>query len=178
MLSSCVQECPSSGLFGSFCSVDLLLFGAFLDSARMNGDCVLALLAADWAAPGKLAGAALHHLSPARSVAWSAAHQLTAIWCQSRGSWVCFRGERRHFSAIFLIDYVDCVLWVALTVTSPTSSPRDTVVRVEIAEIWRGSKVQKVSGSGGFDLGVTGEQGCPGSDTSQANLRGRGCCKG
>lgn len=49
------------------------------------------------------------------------------------------------------------VLAVDLTVTSPTSSPRDTVVRVEMAEIWGGRKVHKVSGSRGFDLVVTGE---------------------
>ena len=32
-------------------------------------------------------------------------------------------------------DYQDC-LAVELTVTSPTGSPGDTVVRVEMAEIW------------------------------------------
>ena len=67
-------------------------------------------------------------------------------------------------------------LWdgLALTVTSPTSSPRDTVVRVKMAEIRGGRKVQKVSGSRRFDLGVTGEQGCPGSYAGQANLKGGG----
>lgn len=127
LIPSCVQKCLSGGLFESFCSVVWCLFGALLHSAGVNSDCVLALLAADRAAPGKLAGAALHHLSSPRSVPRPAAHQLTAIWCQPRGS-----------------------------ITSPTSSPRDTVVRVEMTEIWGGRKVHKVSGSRGFDLGVTG----------------------
>ena len=61
--------------------------------------------------------------------------------------------------------YLDSLV-IDLTVTSPTSSPWDTIVRVEMAEIWRGRKVHKVSGSRGFDLGVTGEQGCPRSYTS------------
>lgn len=67
------------------------------------------------------------------------------------------------------IDHVD--IDIDLTVTSPTSSPRDTIVRVKVAEIRRGCKVQKVSGSRRFDLGVPGEQSSPGSYTSQSNLR-------
>ena len=43
-----------------------------------------------------------------------------------------------------------------------------------MAEIRGGRKVQKVSGSRRFDLGVTGEQGCPGSYAGQANLKGGG----
>lgn len=51
------------------------------NSAGVNGDGVLALLAADRAAPGELAGAPLHYLGPARPVARSAAHQLAAVRC-------------------------------------------------------------------------------------------------
>lgn len=60
----------------------------YLHPAGVDGDCVLALLAADRAAPGELAWTSLHHLSPARSVPRPAAHQLTAIWSQPRGSYV------------------------------------------------------------------------------------------
>lgn len=76
-------------------------------------------------------------------------------------------------SKIILIVLLWDGLAVNLTVTSPASSPRDTILRVEVAEIWGGCKVQKISGSRGFDLGVTREQGCPGSYTSHANLRAR-----
>lgn len=80
---------------------------------------------------------------------------------------------------LIIISDPDCCppsLEMFLTVTSPPCCARDAVVRVQVAEIWRGCKVQKVSGSGGFDLGVTREQGWPGSDASKANLRrgGRG----
>lgn len=72
-----------------------------------------------------------------------------------------------------IINQIVVFLWhgvADLTITSPTSSPRDTVVRVKMAEIWGGCKIHKVSGSRGFDLGVTGEQGRPGSYASQADL--------
>lgn len=62
---------------------------------------------------------------------------------------------------------------VHLTVTSPTGGPRDTVLGIQMAEIWRGCKVEEISGSGGFHLGVPREQGCSGSYTSQTDLRGR-----
>lgn len=68
----------------------LLPVWAGLNSAGVDGDCVLALLTANRAAPGKLAGAALHHLRPARSVSWPAAHQLAAVGRQARGSWAIF----------------------------------------------------------------------------------------
>lgn len=65
--------------------------GVLSDFAGVDGDRVLALLTADGAAPGKLAGAALHHLGPARSVPRPAAHQLAAVWGQPRGS--CLSAE-------------------------------------------------------------------------------------
>lgn len=64
-----------------------------------------------------------------------------------------------------------CDVCLVLTVASPTSCPRDTIVRVKTAKIWRGRHVQKVSCSRGFNLGITGKQGWPGSYTCQANLR-------
>lgn len=156
--------------------------GAVLHPAGVNRDCVLALLAADRAAPRELAGAALHHLGPTRSVARPAAHQLAPVWRQPRGS--CGGFIEVGAAALCVIDWIaQCVLTrcdgpgINLTIASPPSSPRDTVVRVEMAEIWRRRKVHKVSGSRGLDLWVTGEQGCPGSDTSQAHLGGGGCLK-
>lgn len=93
------------------------LVRAGLDSAGVDGDCVLALLAADWAAPRKLARAALHHLSPACSVSRPTAHQLAAIWCQARGPWVCFRTEQMFaifFSLWFQIrNFITVVTWDA-----------------------------------------------------------------
>lgn len=81
---------------------------AALNPAGVDGDCVLALLTADRAAPGKLAGAALHHLRPACSVSRPAAHQLAAVGRQARGSWVfCFflfffwRTEKHFLSFAF-----------------------------------------------------------------------------
>lgn len=52
--------------------------------AGVNEHGVLALLTADRAAPGELAGASLHHLRPARTVPGPTAQQLTAVWGQSR----------------------------------------------------------------------------------------------
>lgn len=60
-----------------------------------------------------------------------------------------------------------------LTVTSPTGGSRDTVLGIQMAEIWRGCKVEEISGSGGFHLGVPWEQGRSGSYTSQTDLKGR-----
>lgn len=96
--SVCLVVCS-----GSFCSVVLVLSGLVLHSAGVNSDCVLALLAADWAAPGKLAGAALYHLSPACSVSWPATHQLASIWSQPRGSWDCV-SEDSNVTFSTLID--------------------------------------------------------------------------
>lgn len=62
-----------------------------------------------------------------------------------------------------------------LTVASPTSSPRDAVLRIQMAEIWGGCKIQQISGSRRFDLGVPREEGRPGSNTSEADLRWRQC---
>lgn len=60
-----------------------------------------------------------------------------------------------------------------LTVASSTSSPRDSILWIQMAEIWGGCKIQQISGSRGFDLGVPREEGRPGSNTSEANLRWR-----
>lgn len=108
LIPSCVHEWVSTGLFGSFSAQPVCSGRVSLShSAGVNGDRVLALLAADWAAPGKLAGAALHHLGPARSVPRPAAHQLAAVRGQPRGSWVCFRRGQRHFSLIVVIYKLD-----------------------------------------------------------------------
>ena len=64
-----------------------VLAEAVLFSAGVDQDCVLALLAADRAAPGELAGATLHHLCPAGPVPRPAAHQLTPVRGQSGGTW-------------------------------------------------------------------------------------------
>lgn len=58
-----------------------------------------------------------------------------------------------------------------LTVASSPGCSRDAVLRIQMAEIWGGCKVEQVSGSGGFDLRVPGEQGRPGSNASEADLR-------
>lgn len=91
---SCVQECLSGGLFAVEHRACLLsTLGpcwTLLHSAGVNSNCVLALLAADRAAPRKLAGAALYHLSSACSVPRPTTHQLAAIRCQSRGTWGMF----------------------------------------------------------------------------------------
>lgn len=75
---------------GLFLSVSLIPVPS--DFTGVNGDCIFALLTANGAAPGKLAGASLHHLGPARSVSRPAAHQLASVWRQSRGS--CFTKDR------------------------------------------------------------------------------------
>lgn len=64
-----------------------------------------------------------------------------------------------------------------LTVASSTSSPRDAILRIQMAEVRGGCKVQQISGSRGFDLGVPREEGRPGSNTSEADLRWRWCWK-
>lgn len=90
----------SAHLFGSF-----LGGGSFSHSTGVNSDCVLALLAANGAAPGELAGAALHHLSSPGSVPWPAADQLTAVWCKPRGS--CVWKTAKSFVFIHLVDRLD-----------------------------------------------------------------------
>lgn len=67
----------------------------------------------------------------------------------------------------------EMVFAVDLTVTSPTGGPRNTILGIEMAEIWGGCKVEEISGSRGFYLGVPREQGRSGSYTSQTDLRGR-----
>lgn len=63
---------------------------------------------------------------------------------------------------------------MALTITAPPSGPGDTIVRVKTTEVWGGGEVHQVPGCRGFDLGVTGKQGCSGAYTGQADLGGRG----
>ena len=67
------------------------------DSAGVDGHCVPALLAADRAAPGELAGAALDHLGPPRSVPGPTAHQLTAVWGEPGRP--CDRGNNNMFTS-------------------------------------------------------------------------------
>lgn len=67
---------------------------------------------------------------------------------------------------------------VNFTIASPSSSPRDAIFRIKMAEVWGGCKIHKVSGSRGFDVGVTGEKSWPGSNTSQSNLEGQWCHNG
>lgn len=134
---------------------------AALNPAGVDGDCVLALLTADRAAPGKLAGAALHHLRPARSVSRPAAHQLAAVGRQARGSWVLFfLGENREtfYELCFQNRKLSRVsdVCAGLTVASSTGCSRDAVLWIQMAEIWGGCKVEQVSGSGWFDLWVPG----------------------
>lgn len=130
---------------------------AALNPAGVDGDCVLALLTADRAAPGKLAGAALHHLRPARSVSRPAAHQLAAVGRQARGSWV-WENRETLYELCFQNRKLSRVsdVCAGLTVASSTGGSRDAVLRIQMAEIWGGCKVEQVSGSGGFDLRVPG----------------------
>lgn len=139
------------------------------DFTGVNGDCVLALLTANGAAPGKLAGASLHHLGPARSVSWPAAHQLASVWRQSRGS--CF--TKRPFGRGSPSWFFFFPFEVDLTVTSPAGGPRDAVLGIQMAEVWGGRKVEEISGSRGFHLGVPREQSCSRCYTGQTDLRGR-----
>lgn len=135
---------------------------AALNPAGVDGDCVLALLTADRAAPGKLAGAALHHLRPARSVSRPAAHQLAAVGRQARGSWVLFFFFLENRETLYELCFQNRKLsrvsdvCAGLTVASSTGGSRDAVLRIQMAEIRGGCKVEQVSGSGGFDLRVPG----------------------
>lgn len=85
--------------------------GAVLHPAGVNRDCVLALLAADRAAPRELAGAALHHLGPTRSVARPAAHQLAPVRCQPRGPCGVFLEVRvRSLTGLLCVFYLDVMV--------------------------------------------------------------------
>lgn len=164
----CSSAPRSVGLDGVF-SLSVSLIPALSDFTGVNGDCILALLTANGAAPGKLAGASLHHLGPARSVSRPAAHQLASVWRQSRGS--CFTKDR--FVVDLRVGFSFFPFEVDLTVASPACGPRDTVLGIEMAEIWGGRKVEEISGSRGFHLGVPREQSCSRCYTGQTDLRGR-----
>jgi len=166
--SLCGLKCLSGGLFRSFCSFSLVLFGPFYtlqvwmvtvflhcwqrteqhQENLQEQRCTTSARPALYPGPQHTSS---HPSGASRDVPGSVS-------------------KDGDISFYIVIDNWTVISWwhalTGLTITSPTSSPWDAIIRVEMTEIWGGCKIQKVSGSRGFDVGVTGEQSCPWSNTS------------
>lgn len=154
-----------------------------LHFAGVNGDRVLALLTADRAAPGKLAGAPLHHLGPPRPVTGPAAHQLAAVRRQSRGPCpITCHWSPVPFVCSFFYPFCGRPYRCISYQRSPGSRSRDPGGRNPGREPGRGDPWQRGAspgGHGGAGLSwIRYESSGPKRKTVQSELHTKGNLKG